>query len=223
MKRVMLVVCLSTLMILLPTRKAHAIVWEIVKEAIIKAIKAADLAVQRLQNKTIWLQNAQKELENVLSKTKLDEISGWIDKHREQYAEYFDELKKVKSAISGYQLVKAVIQKQILLVNEYKHAFSLFKSDEHFTTKEIAYMERVYSGIIEESIKGLDKIALVINSFITEMTDGKRLEIIASAAEGIDECLNDLRSFNARNRVLSIQRAKDAMDVERVKSLYGLP
>ena len=27
---------------------------------------AVDLEVQRLQNKTIWLQNAQRELENVL-------------------------------------------------------------------------------------------------------------------------------------------------------------
>lgn len=223
MKRLIIIGCVSMLLILLPSRQANAFPWLIVKEVIIKAIKAADLRIQRLQNQTIWLQNAQKELENVLSQTKLDEIGSWVEKHRQQYAEYFDELKKVKLAISGYQQVKAVIRKQVALVDEYKHAFSLFKQDRHFSANEINYMENVYTGIIDESLKNLDKIYLVINSYTTEMTDGRRLEIIATAADGIDGNLNDLRAFNSSNRILSIQRSKDEVDVARVKSLYGLP
>ena len=38
----------------------------IIKEALKKIIKAIDLRIQRLQNKTIWLQNAQKQLENAI-------------------------------------------------------------------------------------------------------------------------------------------------------------
>jgi hypothetical protein len=223
MKRVIIVRVISMFLVLLPSRKAKAFPWEVVKQAIIKAIKAADLRIQRLQNQTIWLQNAQKELENVLSKTKMDEIGNWVEKNREQYTEYFDELKKVKLAISGYQQVKAVIKKQMALVNEYKHAFSLFRRDSHFSARELTYMQQVYNGIIDESLKNLDKIYLVINSYATEMTDGRRLELIDAAADGVDENLNDLRSFNASNRILSIQRAKDEVDLIRVKSLYGLP
>jgi chromosome segregation ATPase len=89
--------------------------------------------VQRLQNKTIWLQNAQKTLENTLSKLKLDEISDWVDKHKAQYAGYFDELSKVKAAISGYKKVKEIMEKQVRVVEEYKRAFRLFQQDPHFT------------------------------------------------------------------------------------------
>ena len=39
-------------------------VLEIIKEGITKVIVAVDLKIQRLQNETIWLQNAQKVLEN---------------------------------------------------------------------------------------------------------------------------------------------------------------
>ena len=43
----------------------------IIKAAVKKVIKAVDLQIQRFQNKTIWLQNVQKSLENAMSKTKL--------------------------------------------------------------------------------------------------------------------------------------------------------
>ncbi|TXJ24944.1 MAG: conjugal transfer protein TraI [Chitinophagaceae bacterium] len=217
---VMLVLCLG--LTIAPTQKSHAIVWVVVTKALKAAIRAMDLAVQRLQNKTIWLQNAQKQLENTLSKLKLDEISEWTEKHRQQYAQYFDELKRVKEAISGYKRVKEIIEKQVRIVEEYKAAFGLFRQDRHFTPKEIEYMERVYSGIMNESIKNLDQLFLVINAFNTEMTDGKRLEIINGVADHIDENLNDLRQFNKENATLSIQRARDEMEVIRLKALYGI-
>ncbi|ASZ15083.1 conjugal transfer protein TraI [Chitinophaga pendula] len=209
-------------LVIAPTQKSHAIIWEVVRQALIAAIKAADLAVQRLQNKTIWLQNAQKQVENVLTKLKLDEISDWTKKHKEQYEEYFNELNKVKQAISSYKRVKEVIGKQIAIVDEYKAAFTLFKNDKHFTPQEIDYMARVYSGIVDESLKNIDNLFLVINSFSTKMTDGKRIEILNRVADEIDINLNDLRSFNNQNKKLVLQRAKDQKDVAQIKSMYGI-
>lgn len=222
MKKIIVMVVLCLGLTIAPTQKSHAIVWEIVRQALIAAIKAADLAVQRLQNKTIWLQNAQKTLENVLSKVKLDEITEWVDKHKEQYAKYFDELKRVKEAISGYKKVKEIMEKQVRIVNEYKRAFALFKKDKHFSVKEIEYMVRVYTGIVDESLKNLDQLFLVVNALSTEMTDGKRLEIIGAVANHIDENFNDLRDFNSQNVRLSLQRSKDENEVNAVKALYNL-
>jgi len=222
MKKIIVMIVLCIGMTIAPTQKSHAIVWEVVRQALIAAIKAADMAVQRLQNKTIWLQNAQKALENTLSKLKLDEITDWVDKHKEQYAKYFDELKKVKDAISGYKKVKEIMEKQVRIVEEYKRGFALFKQDKHFTAKEIEYMVRVYTGIVDESLKNLDQLFLVVNALSTEMTDGKRIEIIGAVADHIDENLNDLRDFNSQNIRLSLQRSKDANEINAVKALYGI-
>jgi hypothetical protein len=198
-----------------PTQKSHAIVWTIVKKALVAAIKAMDLAVQRLQNKTIWL-------ENTLSRLKLDEISEWTDKQKEQYAKYFDELKKVKEAITGYKKVKEIMQKQVRIVDEYKSAFAIFRQDKNFTPQEVEYMVMVYTGIIDESIKSLDQLFLVINSYSTQMSDGKRLDVINGVAGFIDENLNDLREFNQQNIRLSIQRTKGEREIQRVKAMYGI-
>lgn len=222
MKKVVLALVLCVGLTIAPIKQSHAIVWVVVKEAIKAVINAMDLAVQRLQNKTIWLQNAQKALENTLSKLKLDEISEWTEKHRAQYEKYFDELKKVKAAISGYNRVKEIIEKQKRMVVEYKTAISLFRDNKNFTAKEITYMEQVYTGIINESLKNLDQLFLVINALTTQMTDGKRLEIINGVAGHIDENLNDLRLFNQENAKLVIQRSKETNEVARMKAIYGI-
>ena len=222
MKKIAIILLLSFGLSIAPTQQSHAVVWVVVKAAIKKAIKAIDLAVQRLQNKTIWLQNAQKALENTMSKLKLDEISVWVEKQRTLYKQYYEELQKVKSIIAYYQRIKAITEKQVQLVEAYKKAFALFKQDKHFTPAEISYMEKVYKGILDESLQNIDQIFLVINSFSTQMTDAKRLEIINAAADKIDQNYADLMQFNTQNKLLSLHRSKDQQEVELVRALYGI-
>ncbi|MDB5198731.1 MAG: conjugal transfer protein TraI [Chitinophagaceae bacterium] len=207
-----------------PVNNVHAqgSILEIIKAGIIKVIKAVDLKIQRLQNKTIWLQNAQKVLENKMSELKLTEIGDWVQKQKTLYADYFDELWKIKNTITTYQKVKEIIKKQVQLVNEYSRAISLFKQDKHFTEKEISYMHDVYSGILDESVKNIEQIQLVINAFVTQMSDANRLEIINTASDNIEQNISDLRQFNQENIKISLQRAKDKNDIEAVKKLYGI-
>jgi hypothetical protein len=175
-----------------------------------------------LQNETIWLQNAQKVVENTMSKIKLDEITGWVEKQRTLYRDYFDELWKVKGVISYYHHIRDITEKQIRLVEEYKRAWALLKQDKHFTPDEVRFMGEVYKGILAESIKNIDHLFLVVHSFSTQMTDAKRLEIVDKAAEGMETAYRDLKAFNQQNALLSLQRARTGTDVERVKQLYGI-
>lgn len=198
-------------------------ILEIIKIVTKKVIKAIDLRIQRLQNKTIWLQNAQKQLENALSKLKLDEISDWTKKQKELYKDYYEELMKVKSVITYYQRIKDITKKQAALVEHYERAWNLFKQDRNFSTDELDYMERVYSGILEESLNNIDQIFLIVESFTTQMSDQKRLEIINTAADQIDTNYNDLILFNNQNVILSLQRAKSSNEVSKVKKFYGIP
>lgn len=215
------------LLISMPARPAEKTailpILEIVKAVTKKVIKAIDLGIQRLQNKTIWLQNAQKQIENTLSKLKLDEISDWTKKQRDLYKGYYEELQKVKSIITYYQRIKEITSKQTRLIEEYERAWNLFKRDQSFTVSELEYMEKVYDGILEESMKNIDQIFLIIDSFTTQMSDLKRLEIINKAADQIDTNYNDLRLFNQQNVLLSLQRAKTDAEVNKVKQFYGIP
>lgn len=195
----------------------------LINSAIKKVITAIDLKVQQLQNQTIWLQNAEKELENKMALGNLNDVSGWLDKERNLYKGYYDELAQVKKVISGYNAVKRIIQQQAQLVSEYKNAYSLFRQDNNFTPTELSYMGTVYDGILQESVRNLDEVMLAINSLSTQMSDAQRLQIIHTAGNHLQRNLNDLRQFNAGNMQLTLDRARQRKDMDAVKQLYGLP
>ncbi|WP_311946830.1 conjugal transfer protein TraI [Mucilaginibacter terrae] len=202
--------------------RAQFIATEVIKVTVTKVIKAIDLKVQRMQNKTIWLQNAQKVIENQLSKLKLTEISGWTDQQKQLYSDYFTELWKIKSAIAYYQRIKDVTLKQASLVQQYHRAWALFRQDKHFKPEELRYMENVYSGILKASMQNLDQILMIINGFKTQMTDEQRLELIDQASDQLDGNYNDLKQFNNQNISVSLQRSRDLADTKSIKKWYGI-
>jgi len=201
---------------------AQVEVAQVIAEGVKKVIRAVDLKIQRLQNETIWLQNAAKTVENAMSKLRLDEIADWVERQRKLYADYFEELWKIKMAISYYHRIREVVDKQKQLVKEYQRARELVRQDGNFTADEVSYMLRIYGGILEESIRNLDRLLLVATAFATQMSDAKRMEIINNAADRIEENLADLRKFNMQNGMISLQRAKEKNEIEVTKKLYGL-
>ncbi|WP_090602211.1 conjugal transfer protein TraI [Parapedobacter koreensis] len=225
LKTYMLILPISamTLFVSLPEgATAQLAIAEVIKAGIKKVIKAIDLKIQRLQNQTIWLQNAQKTLENQLSKLKLTEIADWTDRQRNLYKNYYDELWKVKSVLTYYHRIKEMTEKQAAILEEYRTAWQLFQQDEHFTPEELAYIAKVYTGILEASVENIDQIILVVNSFKTQMSDAARLEIIKEASNRMEENHTDLKQFNRENALLSVQRAKSTDETQRLKEIYGI-
>jgi hypothetical protein len=225
MKNYMVILPLSAVSIFVSIPKgadAQAIVGSVISSTVGRVIRAIDLEVQRMQNQTIWLQNAQKTLENQLSKLKLDEISGWSSKQKDLFSSYYQELWSIKTAIAYYSKISELTQKQVALVNSYNRAWNLLKSDKHFSADELAYMTKVYSGILQASVNDLDQILLVINANKTQMPDAKRMEIVNKAADHMDGNYNDLQQFNNQNKLLSLQRAGDENEVLTLKKYYGI-
>ena len=83
-------------------------------------------------------------------------------------------------------------------------------------------MQQVYGGILNESLKSIEQVQMVITAFATQMTDAKRLVIINSASDNIEQNLTDLRQFNQQNIRISLQRSKERNDIDVVKKLYGI-
>jgi hypothetical protein len=212
------------LMVSMPSSEANAqvAVLEVIKAGVKKVIKAVDLKVQRMQNETLWLQNAQKVMENQLSKLKLGEIANWSEKQRTLYAKYYMDLWKVKTAISYYHRIKEITNKQVYLVEEYRNAWATVQKDDNFNPQERQYMFDVYTGILKESAKNIDQILLIVNSFKTQMTDAERLVLINKAADRIDQNFRDLKQFNSQNILLSLQRSKTKQEINKIQNLYGL-
>lgn len=203
----------------MPLQQASAVpitlIMEVIKAGVKKVIEAIDLKVQRLQNQTIWLQNAQKVMENKLHQLRLGEISEWNEKQRDQYRDLFEELWKVKGIISGMRRVGdiALLQKQ--LVKEYQLAWSQIKDSSVIGFDEKQLMGRGYQSVLEESLKNLNHLTAVMTSFSTQMNDAQRLEMLHLAEDKIRGNLRELRGMNARNLGLVHTRAGFHWDLFR--------
>lgn len=187
-----------------------------------RVIKAIDLEVQRLQNNTIALQNAQKVLENTESELHLKEIASWVQKQKDLYQNYFNELWEVKTVITGYHRIKKISEKQVALVNAYKRTWNLLQQDKHFTPEELSYMGGVYSGILNQTLEDANGLLNIVTAFTTQMDDAARMKIIDDVGNKVYENYSDLQRFNTENEMLSLQRSRDENDAAVVKWMYGL-
>lgn len=197
-------------------------IGQIIKLTVTKVIKAIDLQVQRIQNKTFVLQNAQKVVENTMSELHLNEITDWVQKQKDLYSGFYNDLWKVKTIITDYHRVKEIAERQAQLVSEYQHDWNMLRRDKHFTSDEINYMGQVYSGILDQTVQNINQLFTIVNSFTTQMSDAQRMEIINNVGTAVDKNYNDLHQFNTQNSLLSLSRAKDESDAAMVKWMYGL-
>jgi len=143
-----------------------------------RVIMAIDLRVQKAQTQTIFLQDAQKQLENLMQQTRLADISDWVQQQKDLYNEYYQELWQVKNALKYYSAVKGLIDKQARLIRGYKQAYTALARDEHFSAEEFGQISSVYQGILKQSVSVVDELNTVINAFTTQMEDADRLQII---------------------------------------------
>jgi len=221
-KKVGMMLLLAGIALFTPTQRTQAQLLDAIEEIIKEALMEADLAIQRVQTQTIYLQDAQKAVENTMQQLHLNDITGWVQKQKDLYAGYYQELVQVKSAISTYQRVKGIIDKQVQLVGDYKKAYALIQQDSHFSSAEVSHIYAVYSGIVNQSIQNLDQVTRVITALVTQMDDAARLRIINEAGDRIDRNYSDLRQFTQENILISLQRSKGQDDLDRIKNLYGI-
>jgi hypothetical protein len=222
--RIVLPVSMVVVLTALPDKKASAqfVISTVLNNTVGKVIRAIDLEVQKAQNKTIWLQNAQKTIENQLNQMKLSQIAGVNQQQQTLFSNYYQELFKVKDIINDYERVRNITLEQEALVREYQSAWSLTRQDKHFSVSELQYISTVYTGILKASVNNLDQLMSLVKSFETQMSDGKRMDLINKTSKNVDQNYNDLKQFNNENIMLSLQRASDENDIQATKNLYGI-
>ncbi|MCS4165201.1 TerB family tellurite resistance protein [Sphingobacterium sp. BIGb0116] len=135
---------------------------------------------------------------------------------------FLDGLMEVSPTVKKYRKVNLIIEAQFALVKEYKSAFSRFKADGSFNTKELEHIEKVYGNLLKLSLRNLDELAGVITAGQMRMSDDERLKAIDRIYEDMEEKIQFLRHFNSETSILGLQRAKAKKDLQFGKKLIGI-
>ncbi len=135
---------------------------------------------------------------------------------------FLNGLLAVSPAVRNYKRITDIINNQAEIIKEYKEAYAIFKKDPNFNFDELNYISGVYNNLINESVKNLDALTMVITAGKLRMSDDERLKAIDKIADDTGEKLSFLRSFNNDTQIQALQRAKERNDLQTVQQLYGV-
>jgi len=133
---------------------------------------------------------------------------------------FLDGLMLVSPEVRKYYRIADLINDQSSIVSEYKSAYARFNASGNFTGSELAYLSKVYSSLLKQSLDNLDQLALVITANQLRMSDDERLQAIDHLAADTQDKLVFLRSFNRQTSMLNIQRQREKADIQGTANYY---
>ncbi len=147
-------------------------------------------------------------------KTVKDMTEGNFSLHKT----FLDALMQVSPAVRNYKKVGEIVEYQISIVKESRNGMNRFIKSGNFSGQEINYFEKVYGNLLNQSLRNLDELTMVITADKLRMSDDERLKAVDDIYEQMQDKLLFLRNFNASSNVLALQRSKEKNDVYVSKS-----
>lgn len=144
--------------------------------------------------------------------------NGDFNLHRD----FFSSLKKVNPKISKYVKVADIIAYQFRIISNTKQTLQAIRETKQFTTEELDYCKRVFDNLLDECVKTIDGLLMVITSGELEMKDDERLKRIDSIYNDMQDKYSFCSTFSDEMGLLSVQRMGEQMEINRSKILNGL-
>lgn len=142
-------------------------------------------------------------------KTVKDMTEGNFSLHKT----FLDALMQVSPAVRNYKKVREIVEYQISIVKESRNGMNRFIKSGNFSGQEINYFEKVYGNLLNQSLRNLDELTMIITADKLRMSDDERLKAVDDIYEQMQDKLLFLRNFNTTSNVLALQRAKEKNDV----------
>lgn len=192
---------------------------EIIKAGVKRVIIAVDLQIQRRQTEVIWLQNAQKTIENTLSKLRLEEIQNWTQRQQELYSDYYESLWKVRSLLQDMQMAKETVALQRALVDEYAMTWQFLNSEPVFIAVELVEIQRIYGTLLSRSLENVRMLSTVMKDYSLKMEDGQRIRKMEEIRDNTALLLADTRRINGQLTSLHSIRKTQLQQGKSIKKL----
>ena len=138
------------------------------------------------------------------------------------HKDFLDGLLEVSPAVKKYKRIADIINYQLRIVKGSKVALNQFKIDKNFTIEEIEVMGKVYGRLMNEGIKCLDELVMVVTAGNLRMSDDERLKAIDRIYVKIVEQFSFLKDLNNSTAVLSVQREKESYELDISRKLHGI-
>lgn len=138
------------------------------------------------------------------------------------HRDFLSSLKNVNPKISKYAKVADIIAFQVRIIRQAKQTLQGIKETKQFTIDELDYCKQVFDNLLDECIKAIDELFMVITSGELEMKDDERLKRIEKIYTDMQDKYSFCSSFSDEMGLLSVQRIGEKMEINRSQIFNGL-
>lgn len=143
------------------------------------------------------------------------------------HRDFFSSLQNVNPKISSYAKIADIITCQARILKKTRQTIQDIKKTKQFTSSELDYCKQVFDHLLEECIKTIEELVMVISSGKMEpdcyqMTDDERLKRIDRIYSDIQDKYSFCSSFSDEMGLLSVQRMGEQIEIKHSKLINGI-
>jgi hypothetical protein len=138
------------------------------------------------------------------------------------HRDFFGSLEIVNPKIKTYTRVADIIAYQVRIVKNISTTIKNLKESGQFNTDELDYSKAVFENLLDECVKNVDELYLVITSDELQMTDDERIKRIDLLYTDMQDKYSFCQSFSEECSVLAMQRLSEQVEIMMSKKLNGV-
>lgn len=132
---------------------------------------------------------------------------------------FFASLATVNPKIKGYKRVADIIAYQTRIVKTVDITLRSLKESRQFDADELDYNKAVFDNLLEECLKNMDELLLLITSNEFRMKDDERINRIDKLHKSMQDKYSFSQSFSGDCSVLAMQRLTEQAEISMSKKL----
>ena len=115
-----------------------------------------------------------------------------------------------------------IIAYQVRIIKQAKQTLQNIREARQFTTEELEYCKNVFDNLLNECIKSIDELFMVITSGELEMKDDERIKRIDKLYIDMQDKYSFCSSFGDEMGILSMHRMSEQIEINQSKIINGI-
>lgn len=136
------------------------------------------------------------------------------------HKDYFNSLEQVNPQIKGDVKIAAMISMQVQMLSSYKSCYQQLKASGVFTSKELNYLYRVFTALLDDVVKDITELTNVITDGQLQMKDDERIDDIDKLYRDMTDKYEFLYSFSSEVQMQALQRQRELQESHTIQKMY---
>lgn len=138
------------------------------------------------------------------------------------HQDFINSLSVINPKVKSYARVADIIAYQLRIIKNVSTTIRNLKESYQFANGELDFCKTVFERLLEESLKNLDELFLIVTFDELQMKDDERIKRIDQLYLEMQHKYGFCQSFSDECSVLAMQRLSEQAEIKLSKKLNGL-